>query len=299
MPAWDTSFTVAGLLLFCLFTASSLGTGKGFASASLAGGIAGILFLLNPSSLLVFLPWIAHLMIRRGVTLRQTAILFATLCLIISIWVGRNYFQLGTFVVRTGMGIALYASNDDCAEASLIDDESTNCYQSNHPNVSLREAQLLRTLGEVEYDRKRAADAKLWIRTHQSRFWMLTFERFRQFWLPPLYNHRFKIRVVWVATVLSVPGLLLMTYRRVHVTWFMLTVLFIYPLMYYVNVSDVRYRYPVYWLSLLPAGYFIQQCYAFVSARRLSRKAPRKYPGKSSERFGTAKSRNPQVESGR
>jgi len=38
---------------------------------------------------------------------------------------------------------------------------------------------------------------------------------------------------------------------------FVLFVLFIYPLMYYVVVSDVRYRLPVLWLSLLPAGYFL------------------------------------------
>jgi hypothetical protein len=31
----------------------------------------------------------------------------------------------------------------------------------------------------------------------------------------------------------------------------------IYPLMYYIVVSDLRYRTPVLWLSLLPAGYFL------------------------------------------
>ena len=29
--------------------------------------------------------------------------------------------------------------------------------------------------------------------------------------------------------------------------------------MYYVVVSDMRYRYPILWLSLLPAGYFLRE----------------------------------------
>lgn len=32
---------------------------------------------------------------------------------------------------------------------------------------------------------------------------------------------------------------------------------FIFPLMYYLIVSDIRYRYPVLWLTLLPAGHFL------------------------------------------
>jgi hypothetical protein len=270
MPSWDTSFTVAGLLFFCLFTTSSLRS-KHFVSALLAGVIAGIVFLLNPSSLLIFLPWMIYLVIhRRAATLRQTAIVLSTLTLIISVWVGRNYLQLGAFVVRTNLGMTLYASDNDCAEASLHADEANNCYQSNHPNVNIREAELLRTVGEVQYDRERTADAELWIRTHQDRFWRLTFERFRQFWLPPLYDNSLGICVIWAASVLSVPGLLLMILRREPVTWFILTVLLIYPLMYYVVVSDVRYRYPVLWISLLPAGYFIRQSYFGVSALRSS-----------------------------
>jgi hypothetical protein len=48
-----------------------------------------------------------------------------------------------------------------------------------------------------------------------------------------------------------------MVRRREAVTGFIAFVLFIYPLMYYVVVSDVRYRYPVLWLSFLAAGYLV------------------------------------------
>ena len=48
-------------------------------------------------------------------------------------------------------------------------------------------------------------------------------------------------------------------WRRVPAAWFLLTVAAIYPLLYYVVVSDVRYRYPVLWLSLLCAGYLLSE----------------------------------------
>lgn len=61
---------------------------------------------------------------------------------------------------------------------------------------------------------------------------------------------------IWTITGLSLPGLVLMARRRELVTVFVVAVLAIYPLMYYVVVSDMRCRYPVLWLSLLAAGYF-------------------------------------------
>ena len=49
--------------------------------------------------------------------------------------------------------MTLYASNNDCAESSLIETGRNGCYQLYHPNASVSEARLLRALGEVAYDR--------------------------------------------------------------------------------------------------------------------------------------------------
>lgn len=268
IPSWDTSFTVAGLLVFCTFSSSSLGKGKRLISSLAAGAIAGLLFLANPSTLLIVAPWIAYRIICRKVTLRQAAILLATLLLVMSTWIVRNYLQFGAFVVRTNLGFTLYASNNDCAESSLIAEGLHHCYASYHPNASLSECQLLRSIGEIAYDRKRTADAESWIKTHPAKFRLLTVERFRDFWFPPLNEAPFQAVVISLITVLSIPGLVLMIKRRERVTLFVLTVLLIYPLMYYVVVSSTRYRYPVLWLSLLPAGYFLWQIYNWLSARR-------------------------------
>ena len=154
------------------------------------------------------------------------------------------------------MGMTLYASNNPCAKSSLIEDARDGCYQTHHPNHSVTEARLLQSMGEVEYDRQRVADAKRWISANPDRFRELTLGRFREFWFPIPGNRAYMTYVIWLATLLSIPGLILMAKRREPVTLFVTAVLLIYPLMYYVVVTDVRYRYPVLWLSFLPAGYF-------------------------------------------
>ncbi len=190
--------------------------------------------------------------------------------------------ELGSFVVRTNLGMTLYASNNDCAQSSMIRDLMNGCYQTHHPNSSTPEAQYLQRVGEVQYDRNRIADAKAWMRAHPAMFLKLTARRIVEFWFPPAevippgyafsnnfgladYNERWMHQqhgidyAIWIVTGLSIVGLALMVFRRQAVAVFVLTVLAVYPLMYYVVVSDVRYRYPVLWLSLLPAGYFISE----------------------------------------
>ncbi len=140
----------------------------------------------------------------------------------------------------------------------------------------------LHRLGEIQYDRTRTADAEAWIRSHGARFTRLTQTRIKEFWFPATENipatiqfanafsvpHYSQIwahqqnriaRVMWLITALSLPGLILMARRREAVTLYILAVSAIYPLMYYVVVSDMRYRYPILWLSLLPAGYLLRE----------------------------------------
>lgn len=258
MPNWDASYTAAGLILFCMFTAATIGTTRYALRAVLSGLMAGALFLLNPSSMIVFLLWIAYLLMFRKASFKQTAIYASVVLMLFAIiafgWGYRNERQLGKFVVRTNLGIALDASNNDCASPSLFDEENNNCHEAYHPNTNLQEAQLVRSLGEVAYDRLRSDDAKTWARNHPRRFLVLTIGRFRDFWFPATAGHPYKIAMIWLATLLSVPGLILMIRKRLDVTFFLLAVFALYPVMYYFVVSDVRYRYPILWLTLLPAG---------------------------------------------
>ncbi len=266
MPAWDAACTVAGLILFCLLSAATTRPGKDtIRNSALAGLAAAGLALLNPASLLISLPWIAYLVAtRRGNfrAARYCGVLFATLSLVLSAWMLRNDFRLGSAVLRTNFGMSVYASNNDCAAPSLADAEREDCYQEYHPNTSPSEAQLLRTLGEVAYDRKRTADAIQWIGSHRGRFLRLTLSRVREFWFPDPEGDFYTAGAIWLITGLSIPGLLLMGARRETAALYLVAVLLLYPLLYYIVIADVRYRYPVLWLSALAAAYFVRHCVA-------------------------------------
>jgi hypothetical protein len=77
--------------------------------------------------------------------------------------------------------------------------------------------------------------------------------------------------ILWIVTLFSIPGLVLMAYRRERVTLFVVLVLIAFPLLYYVVISDVRYRIPVLWLSLLPAGYLLANASQLLSKAGLAR----------------------------
>jgi len=261
LPSWDVELTVLTILIFCLFSSATIAKPRSSLHAMVAGLLVSALFLFNPSTLLIFGPWLFWLALQHRSTLRQTAtyccIALSVLLIASSAWGFRNQQRLGHFTIRTNLGMTLYASNNDCARPSMKESELSYCYEAHHPNTSVEEASLLSSLGEVAYDRMRTSDAKTWIRTHPSAFSHLTLERIKDFWFPVPWDSLFQSIVIWIATVLSFPGLLIMARRRDRALGFVLPALLIYPLMYYIVVSDVRYRLPVLWLSLLAAAQFV------------------------------------------
>lgn len=268
MPNWDASFTMIGLMWFCLVSCRMWEHNRrALVSGALAGAIAGLLFLMNPASLLVFVPFAVFQLSVRGVRWTDYFGYISTLALVVVLfslpWLLRNYRLWGAVVVRTNLGMTLYSSNNSCAQPSLVMSRRTACYDSRHPVGSDSEAALLRTLGEVKYDRMRTADALRWIKDNPRDFGRLTVRRIGQFWFPFPTEPRCFSYGVWLITALSIPGLILMALKGEKATWFVVAVSLVYPLMYYVVVSDVRYRYPILWLSLLPAGYGLHALGAF------------------------------------
>jgi hypothetical protein len=170
-------------------------------------------------------------------------------------WLVRNYRIWGVFALRTSLGITLYSSNNDCAEPSLYQEAVSGCIQRTYPIDSQAEARLLRELGEVQYDRLRRADTMRWIFSHPRRFAELTAGRVVDFWFPDPRQWPYGSYGIWAITILSIPGIILTVRRREAIAPLILCVWLIYPLLYYVVVSCDRYRYPILWTSLLPAGY--------------------------------------------
>jgi 4-amino-4-deoxy-L-arabinose transferase-like glycosyltransferase len=256
MPQWDTSCTILALILFVLVTAGA------WRLRWIAGGaIAGAATLLNPASILVLLPWLAFLFRWRRVPLRQAlgraAVVLALVALANLPWLARNYRIWHAPVLRTNFGFTLYSSNNPCAQSSLYENARSGCYQLTHPVVSPIEIRLLQTLGEVEYDRRRTADAIAWIRSHTDRFRELTVARFIEFWFTNPGIAPRAAYAIWLITLLSIPGIIRMVRRKEPSVLFVTAVWLLYPLMFYVVVSCDRYRFPILWTSMLPAGYWV------------------------------------------
>lgn len=160
--------------------------------------------------------------------------------------------------MKDNFGMTLDASNNDCARPSLIESLREGCYQSHHPAWSRDEVQLLIRLGEVPYDALRTSTALRWIRANPRRFLELTRHRVADFWFPRAEGGIYAY-TVWFLSLATAPGLFFLWRRRTGFALPALAVLAAYPLLYYVVVSDVRYRYPILWLSLLPAGYLLSR----------------------------------------
>jgi hypothetical protein len=262
IPSWDANYTQLGLILFCLLT-MHLTAGREYTAwhGTLSGVALGILFLLSQVVLLVAMLWIAYLLWNRQTRLpemlRFLIPLLLTALLVNVPWLMRNFAIWGEFVTRTNLGMTLHASNNDCAEPNIEQELESGCYGATHPEISVPEAALVKGLGEPAYDRLKRAEVMTWIKSHPSRFFRLTLARIIQFWFPVPHSPRHATYMIWIITVLSLPGFHIMLKQRIPAAVFVGAVFLIYPLPYYVVVSSVRYRVPILWLSSLTAGYFL------------------------------------------
>lgn len=260
MPEWDPGYTLAALVLFAVLTGESFARAEPSATSAIAQGLAaGLVSLANPATVLVSAPWMLFLLARQRCPMKKAA-RYLTLFVLMPVvcnspWMIRNDRIWHAFVLRTNFGMTIYSSNNDCAEPSFIDDTRNGCYERNHPVASVPEIALLKRLGEVEYDRERTATAIVWIRSHPARFGQLTLARAVEFWFPSPESPTYTAYGFWLITALSVPGIIFMLKNRVPAVWFVLALWTVYPLVYYVVVSADRYRYPIIWSSLMPAGY--------------------------------------------
>jgi len=262
MAGWDANFTQLGLILFFLGAARWVQSpGSAPWRGALAGAALGILFLMNQVVLLVALPWIAFLLVTRRFSARDMLrflMPFALAALLVTLpWTIRNFRIWGEFVTRTNLGIALHTSNNDCAEPSLTQELHSGCFIAMHPESNPAEAAILNSMGEPAYDRRMQAEALNWMRTHPRRLLQLTQVRIAQFWFPVPAPPRRATYMIWLITVLSIPGFLLMLYHRLPTASVFGATFLLYPLLYYVIVSEERYRLPILWLSCLTAGYFV------------------------------------------
>jgi hypothetical protein len=127
---------------------------------------------------------------------------------------------------------------------------------------SVEEVELIRRVGEVEYNRNRARVALDWVAREPRRFAALTARRVLEFWFP-LEAYSF-----WIVTALAIPGLVLLLRRRSAAGWAMVAACALFTMLYAIAEATPRYRYPILWMTLVQAGWVADWVIRFVRADR-------------------------------
>jgi hypothetical protein len=260
--AREAIYVAVGLMAFCLLAQRIMRSRLNNAlKGAILGGASGVLVMLNPLSLLFCIAWTAYLLLTAKEPLGRMRIgaAFAVgLVLICLPWTIRNYRELGGLVVvRSNFGLELYVANNGCAEASLAKNMRSGCHAATHPNVNEAEAQAVKRMGELSYNREKESAALLWIRDNPTRFLSLAAQRTWLFWFPyrdvflPVYGY-----TVCAITFVSVLGLFYLLRDRKPIGFFILAASVLCSGLYCFMQADMCYRYPILWLSLLCAGSF-------------------------------------------
>jgi hypothetical protein len=257
LPQWEAIYSAVAIMLFCLVLGRM--PLSGWRTGAVMGAFCGLLLLLNPAAITVcglatvFFLFSRRVRPRTGVAFIGSFVIAAVfVCLP---WTVRNHRQLGAwFFIRDNLGLELYTSNADCADARDAVNSRNGCHLAMQANYNVKEAMLTREMGEARYNRIRMAAALGWIRLHTARFRSLTLSRIREFWLPSPEKPAIYEYSVWAITALSIVGLYMMRRHGAGAWLFLAAVLSVYPLIYYFVQAAPRFRIPILWISLLPAG---------------------------------------------
>jgi len=235
-PAWDAMYS-ADLLMLCMLVRGR--------HPAVFGSLTGLLFLFNPVAGLV----LAILLLWRGSFTVRSAAVFV---LVLLPWTLRNYHEFHQFVpLRDDLGIALYSSNNPCAQPTLEANTANGCHQQTHPVNSVAENRMVAQMGEVAYNKMRLHTAQAWIANNPRAFWLLTAKRFAYFWFP------WQRPAVFFISALGCAGLALLLWRRRTTGLMFLCALAAGSTLYYFVEAQERYRFPVYWCMCLCAGYLL------------------------------------------
>ena len=258
---WECFLAGSLLMVACLRT-ERVSSWESIPGAAWLGVFWGVLILTNPVMALLFAAWpsvsiLAQPPEHRGRLRIRFAMMACAALLTLAPWIARNYIRMGAFIlVRDNLGLELYSGNNPCAKPTLAANIATGCHASTHADSSAGVAASLSAAGEYSFNRARLREAMLWIGSNRLAFLSLTARRVRQFWWPDL-DHLWETIPVWTITLLAIAGLFLL--RRTPVAWLIGTAWLLFPMVYYLVPSEPRYRYPIYWTFLLPAGYAIAQ----------------------------------------
>ena len=286
---WDTTLA-ACVLTFFFVVLLRLGPRPGRRPAFLIGLMYGLLLMINPAPLGLLPGVLLYLIMapvarssgipleaeaKRGVDLLRIVVFLCTTFIVCAPWLTRNQVVLGTFALRSNLGVEFNVGNNDLANG-----RHQTAY---HPSHSERELASYRELGEKAYASACLENALAWMGEHPQRTWNLMARRVQIFWVgeSPLSDPRVSGGVsaaedpnAWikwifhmVSGVLALMGLCLFR-RRKPEGLLVRTALFLFPAPYYLTHVMERYRFPID-----PLLVFLAVWVAFEGLARLQRRS--------------------------
>ena len=259
---WESLFTGALLVVLCVLTLDYFKKAGDWKQSLLLGLLWGVAVLANPESVLLLFVW-AHIaatenppqMLRRA--RRAMVVVVAGAALACLPWFIRNYEVFhAVFFVRDNFGLELYTSNNPCARPTMLENLTSGCHGQTHPNANADLAAQVVEMGEVRFNHEMLRRALSWISSNPRGFAWLTARRFVRFWFPYLGSYRYSIPM-GILTIFSLAGLGWMFQENRRAALLFISTLAVYPLVHYLIQFEARYRYPIFWATLLPAAYAI------------------------------------------
>ncbi len=210
--------------------------------------------LINPAILSLFPFFLGWLMWearkQSAIWAKPAAVALLVFAIGLVPWTIRNYRVFGKFIVlRSNFGLELWLGNNPRVGADIF-------AQWAHPNDNPAEAEKYKQMGEIAYMEQSERDAFQFIRTHPADTALFMFRRFVNTWLgvsdspkdswnaSPLYAKAF-LFLNFVIALASLTGVLLAYRNRLPDAAPYGFVLLIFPLVFYLTHSSLRYRFPI------------------------------------------------------
>jgi len=164
--------------------------------------------------------------------------------LVLSPWLVRNYEAFGRFVfIRNDFGLQFRLGNGPSADGMLM--------PYLQPNLNQLELEKFQQLGELGYAAECKRVAFDWIRSHPSRFAVISLKRFFYYWggVPKPGENPvvalFRKSLFATSSVLAFWGLGRALRKHKPGAWLFFWLILSYPLVYYFLFPHPRYRHPI------------------------------------------------------
>ena len=278
---WDPSFSAFFLALLIYWTLD-LPTAPFLLPWVGYGVLWGLSLLMNPALGIlfpIFLFWLAQHRWRDRLPWRlQSITTIAVLLLCLAPWTARNYAAFGKFIpVKGNFGLELWLGNNPEVKRNSSSDQ--------HPVGNAREMQQLLQLGEANYMQVKQREAVQFIEGHPRIFLKADFDRFVDTWtgfgdVPTdrwVGAMRAGTAYIWITSALSV-----LSFAGMYLTWREFgweaapawVTPIIFPLLYYITHSILRYRHPIDPVLTVFAVCALARARSYVSGRVMSRTPP-------------------------